>query len=509
MYICTPENMKAAEAEAVKRGSSYLGLMENAGKAAADEILTLDPQNVLILCGKGNNGGDGFVIARLLREKGIRAAVMLLCGEPVTDIAIEEYSRLIGEDIIPFERATAAELLAREKFDVIADAVFGTGFHGELTPDISWLFGEINKLDCTKVAIDIPSGANASDGTAAVHTISCSRTVTFGAVKTGMLISPAKELCGDIMTADIGIDESCLKTSGAAILADDDLIMDRLPVRPANSHKGMFGKLLIIGGCEKMSGAACMNVMAALRSGGGIVRLASVEKVIDRCAAHVCEATFIPLKRDDNGCISAESLPAIIEALNNSTCAAIGSGMSVTEDTRKIVMEVIRVCGEKKIPLVIDADGLNCICGSIECIRNAWDEDNMAVLTPHIGEMSRLLGITTAEAKASDKCAIKLAELTGAVAAAKGHPTYIRSSDVLYAVLTGNPGLSRGGSGDVLTGIIAGLCASGLSPADAALCGTYLFGKAADMTAERLSVTGMLPTDVISDLPLAFKKMNR
>ncbi|MGN0641536.1 MAG: NAD(P)H-hydrate dehydratase [Huintestinicola sp.] len=508
MFVCTPKMMKKAEAAAVSRGSSYLELMENAGKAAARVIAErmLRCRRVLILCGKGNNGGDGFVIARELSRLYDDAVVtvLLMCGEPSSDIALTELERIrnSGVNIVSLDDHELGE-----DYDAVVDAVFGTGFHGELDGRISDFMAKINRMNCLRAAVDIPSGANSEDGNAAENTFAAHFTVTFGANKLGMLMGKAKKACGEVVVCDIGINDDDLLSAEALTLADTDLVSKLIPIRPENAHKGMFGKLLITAGCESMSGAAAMNVKAALRSGAGLVRLASVEKVIDRTAAHIYEATYVKLKSDHNGCISAESIPDVLSALEKSTCGAVGSGLSHTPDTERLVKEIIAFCGEKNIPLIIDADGLNCIADSIELIRNAKCR---AVLTPHPGELARLLGISTDEVTADRLGAAKrLAEKTNAVVAAKGYPTYISCGRRTYVSFTGNPGLSRGGSGDVLTGIISGLCASGLSPEDAALCGVYIFGLAADMTARKLSLTGMLPSDVIETLPFAFGIMDR
>lgn len=519
MYTATPMQMKTAEANAVSKGTTYLQLMENAGAAAAEEILKRIPhisgKKTLILCGMGNNGGDGSVIARILSERGAIVTVSLASEPPFKGIAFEEYSRIASNSAI-----TILPLLETDpnaEYDIIADAVFGTGFHGELPENIANSMKQLSASKALKVAVDIPSGADSISGKCSEGTLCCDVTVTFGAVKTGMLLSPARKHCGEIITAPIGIDDECFESiEGICELMDMTLAANAVPVRGEQDHKGSFGKLLIIAGSEGMSGAAAMNVSGALRSGAGLVRLASVPEVISRTGSGIYECTFCKLTPTPDGFISADNIPKLLSESEKMTCISIGSGMGVTSDTALILKSIVKLCGEKNIPLIIDADGLNCLAGCIDIIRNA---ECRAVLTPHPAELGRLLGISAAEVIADrQRAAMQLAELTGAVVCAKGYPTYIVSPEGRVRVsYTGNGGLSRGGSGDVLTGIISGIVTAdsrGISEDksllfEAACAGVYIFGLAADFAANKLSMTGMLPTDVIKMLPEVYKKLGR
>lgn len=515
MYIVTPKQMKAAEEMTDKCGVSYLELMENAGAAAAAEIIKridVNGKKALVLCGKGNNGGDGYVIARHLADKGAFVTVALAAEKPQTGIAFDEYNRICGNKNIKIQPLSETEL---QGFDIIADAVFGTGFHGELPDDIKKAFRKISS-DAFKLAVDIPSGADSISGKCTYDVPYFDVTVTFGAIKAGMLHMPARKHCGEIVTADIGITDETIEKSGGIELMDDTNAAMSVPERGEMCHKGCFGKLLIIAGSDSMSGAAAMNVTGALRSGAGLVRLASVPKVIDRVGSGIYECTFSKFEPNENGGISAENIPEISEMIGKMTCVSLGSGMGMSEDSIKITESVVKICGEKNIPLIIDADGLNCLGGRIDIIRNA---NCRAVLTPHPAELGRLLGISSAEVLADRKAmAKKLAELTGAVVCAKGYPTYIVSPDGrTRASFTGNGGLSRGGSGDVLTGIISGLVSSnrcdlpenGEKLFEAASTGVYIFGAAADIAADVLSKTGMLPTDAAMALPDVFARLGK
>ena len=519
MYTATPQQMKKAEANAVSKGTTYLQLMENAGAAVFDEIMKRIPdikgKKALILCGKGNNGGDGFVIARLLAGMGAVVTVSL-CAEPPCDgIAFEEYSRIAA--VSDLEILPLAETALNAGYDIIADAVFGTGFHGELPGNISSAMKCLSASDALKIAVDIPSGADSISGKCSEGTLCCDVTVTFGAVKTGMLHSPAKKLCGETVIAPIGIDDECFESiDGICELMDMTLAAKAVPLRGEQDHKGNFGKLLIIAGSGGMSGAAAMNVSGALRSGAGLVKLASIPDVIDRAGSGIYECTFTGLAPTQDGYISADNIPILLSEGEKMTCISIGSGMGANEDTALILRNIVKLCDEKNIPLIIDADGLNCLAGCIDIIRNA---ECRAVLTPHPGELGRLLGISSADVQADRQAAaVRLAELTGAVVCAKGYPTYIVSPEgKVRASFTGNGGLSRGGSGDILTGIISGLVTAnshGISENEsmlfeAACAGVFVFGLAADIAAEKLSMTGMLPTDAIKMLPEVYKRLER
>ena len=516
MYIVTPKQMKAAEEMTDKSGVSYLELMENAGAAAAAEIikrLDVNGKKALVLCGKGNNGGDGYVIARHLADKGTFVTVAITAQKPQMGIAFDEYNRICGNKNIKIQPLSETEL---QGYDIIVDAVFGTGFHGELPDDIKKAFREISSTDAFKLAVDIPSGADSISGKCSDDVPYFDFTVAFGAIKAGMLHMPARKHCGEIVTADIVITDEIIEKAGGIELMDDTNAAMSVPERGEMCHKGCFGKLLIIAGSDSMSGAAAMNVTGALRSGAGLVRLASVPKVIDRVGSGIYECTFTELKPNADGGISAENIPELSELISKMTCVSLGSGMGMSEDSVKITDSVVKNCGEKNIPLIIDADGLNCLAGRIDIIRNA---NCRAVLTPHPAELGRLLGISSAEVLADRQAmAKKLAELTGAVVCAKGYPTYIVSPDGrTRASFTGNGGLSRGGSGDVLTGIISGFVSSnrcdlpenGNKLFEAASAGVYIFGAAADIAADVLSKTGMLPTDAAMALPDVFARLGK
>ena len=502
-YIATPEQMKQAEALAAEE-SSFKQLMENAGAALAEHVRehfdTVAGRRILVLCGHGNNGGDGFVAARLLCEQNSDVTVVLISEKASTGIAGEEFAELLRQN-----RAKVTGLgqfKAEDSYDAVIDAVFGTGFHGELPEGVSLLFTMLSGTTAFKVAADVPSGVDCDQGTVSRGTFRADMTVTFGAVKLGMTLDPALFYTGEIVTEPIGIKaEHFEKVGFVPYLMDHTQAVSILPGRNRTSHKGSFGKLLILGGSREYSGAAALCVTGALRSGAGLVSLASVKEVADRVIPRCPECTFTPLIESDRGTISSASLDELEAALDRATVCAAGSGLGCTEDTKRLITELIAMCGEKGVPLILDADGLNCIADDLRLLKKA---DVTAILTPHPGELARLAGASIKEVLDNRLYyARKVCEESGAIVAAKGSPTFILSpSGRAAAVYTGNGGLSRGGSGDLLTGIIAGILTSrkGDMPFECAAAGAFLFGEAADLTAERLSMTTMLPSDVADDL---------
>lgn len=508
MYICTPYQMKEAEANAVKAGSSYGELMENAGRACAQEIARRVPvqeKKALILCGKGNNGGDGFVTARILGEMGAKVTVFLTSTLPENGIARENFEKLAGDRIY----VTFGEAALITGYDIVCDAVFGTGFHGELSDDLVKIFERINTSKSFRISADVPSGINSTTGSAAKGSFRADVTVTFGAMKTGLVLPPAKEYAGNIVTMPIGISDQCFEQIPfAAKIFDMETAVKFIPKRNELSHKGHFGKLLIIAGSRGMSGAAALNVTGALRSGAGIVTLASINSVINRIASGIYECIYAELEETESGSVlyDAKKLEMLIEKADT---IAIGSGLTTEPDAEKTVKAAVKKCLSEKKQIIIDADGLNCLSHCIDIISNA----DKAVLTPHPGELARLLDKPLAEITADRLTAAKeLSEKTGAIITAKGFPTYVVSPDGrTAAILTGNGGMSRGGSGDLLTGVISGLAAAsgGRDLFTAAAAGAYITGLAADIAAKELSMTAMLPSDTATRLCEAFKMIEK
>lgn len=505
--------MKTIEENSDGSGISYRALMENAG-----EMLTLLINQIgedfdlsagaVIFCGSGNNGGDGFVTARLLAEAGIPVTVALACGDPSTELATIEYMELSGAkgvEVIDINDNIEMVFKHLSAASIIVDAVFGTGYRGFLPQNIKDCFAYAEQCSGIKIAADVPSGGDCLRGTVAEGTMKCAYTVTFGYKKVGMLMYPLADYCGEIIVADIGFTDSCIKRIDyLPRLFDERTMLSVFPKRHKNSYKGDFGKLMNIAGCARMSGAAMLSTSAALKCGTGLVTLASTDAVINRIAAHIPEATYLPLSAGRNGSLTESDADTIMKELKNKTAVCIGCGLSVTAGTKAVVKKVLT---EAECPVILDADGINCISDNIDIIRNT---KNKLIITPHIGELAKLSG-NSSENAAADRLtlAVNIAREYDVIVVAKGVPTFVAGDGKVYAVPAGNPGLSKGGSGDVLAGIIAALCAQGIEPFKAAAAGVYLHGAAADNAAENFSETAMLPSDVINSLSFVFKNLNR
>lgn len=513
MFYPTPKQMKTIEENSDKNGVSFRDLMVNAGGALTMLVYRISEDRdissgVVFICGSGNNGGDGLISAKELAENGIPVTVVLACGDPATELSAQAYCELsdvskadvlnLGDNVEKvFERIKTAS--------VIVDAVFGTGFHGFLPPQIKECFSYAQKCGAVIIAADVPSGGDCLNGKVSEGTLKCAYTVTFGYTKIGMLANPLAEYCGEIITADIGFSDKCCENiEYLPTQFGSKQALQVLPKRDRFSHKGNFGKLLNIAGSAKYSGAAALSTEAALRSGAGLVTLAASEKVITRIAPLISEATYLPLAEDKDGSYAESGAAAIIKELDGKSAAAIGCGLTVTKGTKAIVEKVIK---EAACPIILDADGINCIADNINIFKDA---KNKLIITPHAGELARLAGVPVEEA-VSDRLtlAVNLAREYGVIVVAKGVPTIVAGCGKAYVIKAGNPGLARGGSGDVLTGIIAAFCAQGFDPAEAAAAGVYVHGSAADLAADELSETAMLPSDVISKLHFVFRNWNR
>ncbi|MCM1480542.1 MAG: NAD(P)H-hydrate dehydratase, partial [Muribaculaceae bacterium] len=487
MFYPTPKQMKTIEENSDKNGVSCRTLMQNAGGALTMLIYRIGEDRditsgVVFICGSGNNGGDAFVAAKEIAGSNIPVTVVLACGDPATELSAEAYCDLSG--------VSGAEVLnlndnidkVFEKFktaSVIVDAVFGTGFHGFLPPQIKACFSYAQRCDALIIAADVPSGGDCLNGRIAEGTLKCAYTVTFGYTKIGMLAKPLSDCCGEIITADVGLNDKCCENIEYLPTLWDGKSADQIiPKRSKDSFKGDYGKLLNIAGSAMYSGAASLSTEAALRSGAGLVTLAASERVITRIAAAIPEATYMPLAEDKDGSYAESNAAALGKACADKAAISVGSGLTVTNSTAAIVKKVIK---EAACPVILDADGINCAADNINIFKDA---KNKLIITPHIGELARLAGLSTEDASADRlTLAVNLAREYNIIVVAKGVPTIIAGGGKALIIRAGNPGLARGGSGDVLTGIIAAFCAQGIDPLQAAAAGVFVHGKAADLAA--------------------------
>ncbi len=503
--VINAASMRRLEQAAVDAGDSYGALMDRAGKAAADIFASRKAFSVddilLVVCGNGNNGGDGFVIAERLCETTDAAVYVLLTAEEsVTEIAKERFLRLrhtracvkmLSDDPKP----TELDALLRHVTYVV-DAVYGIGFHGRLPLAVACLFDAVREMALPVLAVDIPSGICADDGTWDPHTPTAQLTVTFTALKPAM-VSSARTLCGDIVVASVGIPQTLISDYEIplAFLAESD-VADRLPTRPQNGHKGTFGSALTLCGSYGMAGAALLCAKAALRSGVGLVHMALPSSVYPIVAGALWEAVCHPLPEND-GCIAASQSKTVLTLADTAKAVVVGCGLSRCDEATVLLEKVLP---HISVPMIVDADGLNILSEHIDWLKAM---PSLAVVTPHPLEMARLLH-TTVEAVERDRigAAFSFATMHQTVVVLKGHRTVIAVPDVgVYINTTGTCGMATGGSGDVLSGMMVSFLAQGLSPRDAALCAVYLHGKVGEYTADRYGVTAMLPTDMIDNLP--------
>ncbi|MGN0620413.1 MAG: NAD(P)H-hydrate dehydratase [Porcipelethomonas sp.] len=503
MLLVTPEQMKILEAESDRCGTSYAQLMENAGKSLADSIekVSADPKKILFLCGNGNNAGDCFAASRHLSRNGWTVILAMLCGKPKTDISAAAFERSEASQII-WDYDEIYDFLQYGEYSVLADGVFGTGFHGELPEHIKKIFSAAKGF---KIAVDVPSGGDCATGCVSDGTFRADMTVTFAYQKFGTAQYPLKSFCGNILVSDIGIDMKAEKHIDRKIcISEYENLKNVIPVKEPDAHKGKFGRLLTVCGSRKMPGACMMSAAAAARCGTGLITVSSVAENIPALSVNLPEIMYEPLISDENGFMKKESAESIIKASEKATAVLIGCGIGVTDGTRHLVKELIR---KINCPIILDADGINCIQDSIDIIR---EKRSGIVITPHPAEMSRLTGKSVSEIQ-SDRlcCAREFSAEYGVITVLKGAGTIITNGDASFVNPTGNPGMGKGGSGDILSGMIASFAAQGIGLMEAAVLGVYLHGLAGDRAAGKLSMQSMLPTDMLNELPEIFKEMEK
>jgi NAD(P)H-hydrate epimerase len=504
--ILTPDQASALDRETQERGIPAELLMERAGRAVAraavDVMGGTYGRRAVVVCGKGNNGGDGLVAGRHLARWGVRVAVVAV--EALADLrepAATNASRLDEAPsirVLPFSDATLHREL--ERADVTIDAIFGMGFRG--IPEDEWAdaIAGVNASLAPVVAVDIPSGVNGATGAVEGDAVRADLTVTFGAAKVGAVVLPGAEFAGVVRVADIGFPEDLMRPD--TFLVEPDDVAAVLPERSLDTHKRATGVLMIVAGSRGMTGAVRLIAEAAGRIGAGLIQVAVPQGILPIVQTELVETTFLPLHETSAGTIGAASLDIVLERLEGVDALAIGPGLSTDEETAGFVRELVRAC---PVPFVLDADGLNAFAGRADDLA---DRKTEAVLTPHAGEFARLSGVTVREL-ADDRLrhTRALAATTRAVTLLKGSRTLVVTSDGMVRVNpTGGPVLATAGSGDVLTGVIGGLLARGLDPADAASAGAYVHGLAGILAGRSLG-EGTIASDITAHLPEAVNRV--
>lgn len=514
MILVTSAEMQTLDRLTIERfGLPGRVLMENAGREAARVLLAnfaADARKgVGIAAGCGNNGGDGFVVARCLAQQGYPVQVFLLgTAERLRGDAAANLALLKPLGVPLAEIPEAATLKARQpeadRPALWVDALLGTGLNVEVRGVYRDLIELINRSRRPVLAVDIPSGVSADTGRVCGAAVRATVTVTFGFAKIGHALLPGAELAGRLEVVDIGIPGHLLtQVAPRHHLLTDSQARAAITRRPADAHKGLTGHLLLLAGSPGKTGAAALAAESALRVGAGLVTLgvgASIDPVLE---AATLEAMTAPLAEAAPGILGPVALEEILALARGKNCLAIGPGLGPAAATGELVRSLVR---KSPCPLVIDADGLNHIAGRLECLENL---SVPAVITPHPGEMGRLLGVT-ATAVQEDRigCARNLATSLKIHVVLKGARTVIAQPDgALFINPTGNPGMAAGGMGDVLTGAVAGLITQGVAPDLAACAAVYLHGAAADWLAQSVGPRGFLAGEVMRRLPAEIARL--
>ncbi len=515
MQIVTGPEMRELDRITIEEiGIPGVVLMEQAGRGAAQEIASKLKNNasILIIAGKGNNGGDGFVIHRWLTHLGYNCTTLLLApkekvsGDAKVNLEIlyqmkEEVREIQNEvDLNNFWENI-------DTYDLIVDAILGTGLSGEVRGLSRFVIELINESFLLVVAIDIPSGLDSIRGVPLGVAIEAEMTVTFALPKLGLLQFPGKHYVGDLRIVDIGIPEIVVKKAGIQRLwMNNDYCSKMLPIRPEEGHKGTFGRVLIFAGSEGMTGAAALTCEAALRSGAGLVTLGIPESLNSIMEVKLTEVMTYPLPEKE-GYLAQKGIQQIRELVEKVDVVAVGPGMGQNDDLVHIMKDLLEFCDK---PLVIDADGLNNLtCTYSQSLLPLLKQrEGMTVLTPHPGEMSRLIGMSISEVQ-SDRIGVaeRFAKEYHVILVLKGTPTITAFPDgQIYLNSTGNEGMGTGGSGDVLTGIISGFLAQQLDEVSVPAA-VYLHGLAGDIQAAATNHRSLIAGDLLTGLALAFQKI--
>lgn len=501
-YIVTNKQMRNAEQNAIKCGITLLQLMQNAGTACADAItrhVDVESREFVILCGSGNNGGDGFVIADRLNRSGAITHVVMVNGDSRSGCASQCFD-IYGHriDVIYLDRNQERVFSLLKNCFCVVECIYGTGFHGELNEKMTPLFNYLNTLSsCVKISVDVAGGCNSDTGEIADCAFKPDITMVLGAMKQGLLNHPCYDYLGELLLLDIGIPDNCFDEYVGEFVNESITIY--FPQRKKSDNKGTYGRLLNVAGSVCFSGAAALSTKAALRTGAGIVTLATPYNVGVALAGNICEATYLLLPQDEKGFASEGSTEVIASILPAVSAISIGCGLGDSENTYKIVKYVLE---NTTCPVILDADGINSIKTHINLLKDN-DKGNRIILTPHPKEFSRICGKSVAEIQQNRIAAAKeFAVEYGVILLLKGVNTVIATPDGrAFVNITGNPALAKGGSGDVLCGIIGGIAAQGVKPCYAAIMGAYYHGLCADRLSESRSMAGILPSDIVEELP--------
>jgi ADP-dependent NAD(P)H-hydrate dehydratase / NAD(P)H-hydrate epimerase len=500
--------LTAAETQALDRGAAERGtpvetLMERAGHAVARAAVLLAGgaygRRAVVVCGKGNNGGDGLVAARYLARWGARVDVFSL-SDPSSGPSLHMFDRLRASGVPP--RAFRPEGLRRalDRADVVVDAMFGTGFRGTVEGSHAQAIRAIEASGRPVVAVDIPSGVEGDTGAVRGPAVEADVTVTFGAPKIGTVLLPGASRAGVVEVADIGFPPDLVR--GDALLLEPADVAGLLRPRPPETHKRATGVVLVVAGSRTMTGAPLLVAGGAYRTGAGLVTVAVPEGVLPVVQRGITEATFLPLPEGGTGAVAEAAWDVVAHRLDGFDAVALGPGLSTDQGVAPFVRRLVAEC---PVPVVVDADAINAFAGAVGDLAGRKAE---AVVTPHAGEFGRLVGMPASEV-VEDRIGFtrKAAAEARAVVLLKGSRTVIASPEgEVRVTATGTPVLATGGTGDVLTGAVAACLARGLSALDAATAAAYAHGLAGQIAGADLG-EGTMASDVARAIPAALRRI--
>ena len=515
MRVLTAEQMREADRRTIEEvGIPSVALMENAGhqivSAMHATIDDLESRRVALLCGRGSNGGDGFVAARLLWQQGVAVRVFVfgrgddVAGDAGTNLAVAQSLGLTIVEVLDRDGWDAARATIADDCDLLVDAIFGTGLNKPLDDLFAAVVGDVNGLDLPIVAVDLPSGLSADRADPIGEAVEADVTVTLAAPKVALLLPPAESWAGDLVIADVGIPASVI----------DDVAGDRLelltpeevglliPPRPTDAHKGDFGHVLVVAGSVGKTGAAQLAGLGALRSGAGLVTVATPRGCVSAVSSGAPEYMTLPLAESDDGTLADDALETILEF--GCDAIAVGPGLGTSSDVRSVVHGLVE---RTTVPLVLDADALN-VCAD-DPTRLVGRDGIPIVITPHPGEMARLCGTTSAQVQ-SDRLqtARRFAADHRLFVILKGSGTVIADPDgAMWVNLTGNAGMSTGGVGDVLTGVTAAWLAQLGRPGDACQVAVFLHGLAGDLACDQHGEVALIASDLVNCLGRAVREV--
>jgi NAD(P)H-hydrate epimerase len=530
MKVTTADEMRMIDRETINDyGIPGVVLMERAGLSVASKVKELVRKGkVIVLSGRGNNGGDGFVVARNLLNDGWDVKVFLTAkpGDLRGD-ALLQYKTAVkyGIKIKPIKDLLVHHRTILTPHSIVVDALLGTGLSKDITGVVSDVIDIINASGRPVFAVDIPSGISSDNGQIMGKAMKARYTITFGLPKRGHLVHPGAEYSGKLFVEDIGFPKKLVHSEKLNVeLLERKTVYPIIPERHTYSHKGSYGHVLIVAGSRGKTGAALMAAKACLKTGAGLVTLGIPESLADVFQSRVTEEMTLPLPDKGDGTLSGKAARSILDFLQRTAhILAIGPGIGISIEITRIMKDLIK---NSSSPIIIDADGLNSLRGE----RGIFTKANVpVVVTPHPGEMARLLRdsrekTTTAKRASSIQIsekgvrksieqdrintALSFSRDTKTHLVLKGVPTIIATpGNKAFVNATGNPGLAKGGTGDVLTGMIAGFFSQTINPVHASILGVFMHGLAGDIAASEKGLHAIMATDILHKIPDAFSAL--